>query len=799
MRSVIATVLFLSVVHGQTTPYDVTQSLETLNNAAERYGASAAWGYAFGFDVAVSGDWAAGGAGGWLGDNPPYFTILYKKNATGHYNREQIIDSQTVTVGGGKAISLGSTSLIVGGFTSTNFYDFNSGTGLWEQTNTDVMEARCSEQTQKPCETVELTDDGLYAIVGAPEANGLDGKIRIYTRQGGDWSGTLVYDEFIGPTDVKIGEVVDIADGGEYACSCGIGPRGTNAPNGNDFCYIFKRTGATWAILDTLTKANDAPGLYGTTYYDFGATCEMSDDGSLIFISQTNNGQVWSAIHLYKKDLVNVDEWDFVETLPKPTLASNAYGFSTEYNQGRFIVGDNAAYTNDGMVSLYYESGGTWVIQDDFFKPVPSVASNDRCGIAVDIVGDTIVTGCQWYKDYTLASETLSTQIGRVAMWNDVPSFPTAAPTPQPTPAPTLPQCTVSADCTNNFYCKGTSCIDPAPCTVHNDCAGAFNAGRLPYCAPNGFCKDVAASTCTTPTLCGVAATKYDTQRKSVGSIKQDVSTITNSVTRLTAAKSLITNLKTSETVDSDLVVSIKGEETVTMGTSLYEGLNASAVEAELEKLKIVRCAEAVDYCTVSITGNSRRMLGAGRELSQTVVVTIVYDVPDDIFDQIENSTSFDDPDFLADLAVASGVDQSEINVYATEGTLVIEFTLTDESGDDTPTDETVFGDITALQGSLTTVTDTVVGELNLTASDILTEELDLCGDRTCNGFGAELCNVETGVCDCPLGYLGINCDVSLNCGSNGDIVVGTTYCACDYPYYGFKCHLNRTCDETCS
>lgn len=617
-----------------------------------------------------------------------------------------------------------------------------------------------------PCHAVHMNAEGDRLIVGDPTGKA----IHIQSRSGTTWSAMTGGDNTQSSINY-FGEYVYMNPVGDRAAACGF-------YGATDGCVVYSYDGSTWTASSVLTKP--------AAFSQFGASVAMSNDGSRVYIGTNLGITVWEE--------GPVGTW--TENLSKRDNAYNTQptSMSVDSVTEQLFVGFiniNVECTACGAVYVYYTDQNGDLVSPGYLHVVSPQNDGDKLGRGVMANNNEVFAST---RDWNAATQSLG---GMFARWI-VNGPPTPSPTPAPTPAPTPPQCVVSADCTNNFYCKGTSCIDPAPCTVHNDCAGAFNAGRLPYCAPSGFCKDVAASTCSTVTLCNIAADKFTTNSKSIGSLKQDVSAIANSVTRLTAAKSLITNLKTAKTVAAPMVVSVKGEETVTMVTGLYEGLNSSAVETELAKLKAVRCADAADYCTVSITGNSRRILGEGRELAQSVVVTIVYDVPDDIFDQIQNSTSFDDPDFLADLAAASGVDPSEISVFATGGTLVIEFTLTDESGDDTLTDETVFDDITSLQGSLSTVTSTVVGELNLTASDILTEDLDLCGDRTCGGFGAELCDVGTGVCDCPVGYLGINCDVSLNCGANGDIVTGTSYCACDYPYYGFKCHLNRTCSELC-
>ena len=143
---------------------------------------------------------------------------------------------------------------------------------------------------------------------------------------------------------------------------------------------------------------------------------------------------------------------------------------------------------------------------------------------------------------------------------------------------------------------------------------------------------------------------------------------------------------------------------------------------------------------------------------------------------------------------LAAGVDVEDVDIQATSGNIVIRYTLLDESTEEDPVDEGVFDDIRAIQTSLVGITQNVVSELGIGVDDIVTSLIDLCNTRTCNNFGADLCNPVTGVCSCPQGWWGVNCDVQTSC-INGGIPVGSL-CQCTYPYYGLRCELTSACGD---
>lgn len=345
------------------------------------------------------------------------------------------------------------------------------------------------------------------------------------------------------------------------------------------------------------------------------------------------------------------------------------------------------------------------------------------------------------------------------------------------------------------LYCYSKSCVE------HNDCVGEFDMGRLPYCnKKEGICDDITSSSCATPSICIMEAINIENQNKIVGSIQLSLNT-DNATLREMAAHSLIVQLNdTTNAIQSTLSVSVQSSESVVMDSTLFTENDSEVI---LDYIKSLRCGVMSDYCIISLNEgvDSRRLKGLSdesRNLAITYTVTVAFEVDDEVFLTIMNSPTFDDPEFAALLAFAAGVNETQVDIHATDGSIRVVFTLLDESTEEDPVDEGVFDDIRAIQSSLVGIKSNVVSELGLDEDDVSLSSVDLCSTRNCNGFGSELCNPDTGVCLCPPGWWGVNCDVQTSC-INGGTPLGSL-CLCTYPYYGLRCELTSVCsgNEEC-
>lgn len=518
----------------------------------------------------------------------------------------------------------------------------------------------------------------------------------------------------------------------------------------------FKYDGSSWSESWLVPEVEVASSFFGK---------EVQARGKTLFAASTNN---LGKIHIYTADLNG--DYTFDTIIENPGYST--FGkFLRAYNAMRVCSFATQPTTNGGTLSVWDNIDGVWNNTGNFYAGYSSAQFSSEDGYC----GNRFVAGSNSYFDgsngHVITFET-----------NEAPLPP--------------PACITTPDCTGGKYCKDFQCKTPKVCTLHTDCFGELDAGRLPYCGKNGACKDPIASSCSTPILCDMHAKKYKTQQTSIGSLSQSFSSISNSVVRGSAALSSITKLKNQTTVQKNMDVFVQAEETIELWPALFDNNDEATI---LANIKQVRCGDAVDYCDVSVQSPSRRLGGLRNLQSNNYIVTIVYDVSDDVFDQINNSTSFDDPDFKNDLILASGVNASDVEISSTGGQLTVSFTLTEESIGNEPVGDDVFDDIATLQNSISAVTNEVITEFSLESSDIETQEVDLCNSRDCNGHGAELCDEDTGVCDCPDGYWGVNCDVETSCENDG--VPDGSYCVCEFPHYGLRCQFNRTatCVDACA
>jgi hypothetical protein len=371
-----------------------------------------------------------------------------------------------------------------------------------------------------------------------------------------------------------------------------------------------------------------------------------------------------------------------------------------------------------------------------------------------------------------------------------------------PDPPVPPPACTVSTDCgdinqycTTGFECASTACTGED----HSQCEGIFQSGRLPFCHKTGYCRDTKESTCGSTAACAKEQQRYKDNSNSVGKIDvtfggEDVETQRNAV------KTQIDFVKGNSTVSAEVKAYVKGTVDVSLESKFFDEVGNE--EEALDAIKTATCGVQKEFCTAAITASpgARRLDANGRQL-QTVeyTVTVTYDIDEDTFDDlIANNPSVNDPVFAATLAAAAGISADNVTITATGGELVVTYVLVAETNG-APLGDNILEEINSLQVNLDTVTSAIISQFNISSTDIQSTQLDPCDGRDCNGFGAELCNSNTGSCDCPAGYWGINCDATCTCLNGGSCPQNT--CLCHYPYYDFECGTVSTdcSDGTCT
>lgn len=328
-------------------------------------------------------------------------------------------------------------------------------------------------------------------------------------------------------------------------------------------------------------------------------------------------------------------------------------------------------------------------------------------------------------------------------------------------------QCINSNECADNEFCdKSNRCQLKTTCTSTSECYKAdFRLKRIPTCV-EGLCEDTFShpSGCFSGKDCTAKANNAQRKRESSGVIDVDFSKV-DSKTKL-AAKQIVQQMKQQQNITAIIT---------TTERATINGLGDVPIEEVINATRKTVCLGIEDVCRVEQVENELR-----RQLqSSTVTLLVTYELDESSFETF-NSTSFNDTSF-GELVASEieGVTADDISVTSLEGSLTVEIVV-----------ESDLESINSVQESLLNVTVAIEETYDLETS---VSEIDLCGTRDCNGFGAQLCNLSTGVCNCEgTGYTGIDCQTEFVCENNGVFV--NNYCTCLYPFFGQFCENTKQC-----
>lgn len=326
------------------------------------------------------------------------------------------------------------------------------------------------------------------------------------------------------------------------------------------------------------------------------------------------------------------------------------------------------------------------------------------------------------------------------------------------------------------YYCF-TQCKNNVNCQAY---VQDYNGGK---CVLYGNCDTVSASTSRitatkptpAPTISPTFSPTMSPVQTGVTVGKVEVKLInTNPVASQTATNDAIADIKSSTT---GTTIKVKTTEKATLPSSFYSS-NSNKTQLQ-ENIKAARGCTDCQVVFKNIPGGSRRMLQGG-----DVTVEIIFSLDDTAFAELVNTgNNLDDPQFLSDLATASGVPEGDISITVVGTEVVLEVTLVaypDENGN--PVTEDSIQDLQNLQDNVETIAQTVISEVG--DGEIESQVLDLCGERDCSGRGT--CNTETGICVCTGDWWGINCESTCECYNGGECV--NSYCQCLFPYFGLRC-----------
>lgn len=152
--------------------------------------------------------------------------------------------------------------------------------------------------------------------------------------------------------------------------------------------YIYKRTGTTWALEQTIVNPDpDASDWFGSSLAIYGDTIAIGLDKKL-GLSSTGG------LYIYKRSGTT---WTLEDTItdPVPDIDGN-HGFSDRVSifEDTLVTGshlDDTGASTAGSVYVFTRTAGVWTLEDTIINPTPLLG--DQFGWAVDIYLDTIVIG----------------------------------------------------------------------------------------------------------------------------------------------------------------------------------------------------------------------------------------------------------------------------------------------------------------------------------------------------------------------------------------------------------------------
>lgn len=654
-----------------------------------------------------------------------------------------------------------------------------------------------------------MSFDGSMLVVSArtldDNTNVNVGGIFIY-----DWNGTTLTlntikympvqnnGGFLGKNNLAVeGDVIAISD---IYCDEGLSNIGCG--------YVFKRNGGVWDNGVSLERpstvdANDYFGRYidtdGTTVVVTSSNYGSSNPKGIVAV-YTHNGTTW---HLDQEILPPVSSllgfgasvaldglWMFVGCSDSDIIAYKKTGdtwvfhevitlpeWSDEYNYGYIdklsyndpilaVSASNVWFASDGrsVVQMFLYNGTSWVNdQTERFRfKYPEGGVNSVIGEFIRTDGASIIVSEEAYDSNT----------GRVMV---LPIF-------QP--------CTTSSQCPSDQYCGADEfCKDKKSCSSHGDCIGEFVSGRLPYCdSSTSTCSDIYEGTCSTGVECDLKVARILANARKLGSIGS-----TTYISNVTKAREFVSRVNTefiaTTGITQDLDIFVDGTEEVTINSDLFT--NYGDDDTLMNHIKTIVCSESLaNLCSIGMA--NRRLL---RELQSEITVEVTYSIDSAIFESlVANGTSFSDESaFEQALAIALGVNTSDIVLSAASGTLVVEYVVSEEATGDDPLMEENLQALQDVESDLNTIVNAITTELDINPNSVNVQDVDYCAGRDCNNRGT--CNPDTGICDCTdTDYWGVNCETLVNC-NNGTKASGVAYCVCEYPEYGLRCENTKDCE----
>ena len=278
---------------------------------------------------------------------------------------------------------------------------------------------------------VEISEDGLYAFVGAPKdkvdpsSGAQRGSVHVFVRSGTTWSYQREMNEPVPDNGSEFGHRVSTNSDGSRVLISAPGAVVGSVDNVGAM-YVFTRSGTTWTLEATLDESMVGGFSGGVEQYEnFGDAISLSSDGAYAITGvkgdeKTGGADASGVAHIFYRSGTS---WTHQKSLSQDGVSAdataaqyNTFGCSVDITSdgSRVVIG--AQNTLDygkpeaGAAYIFVRSGTTWTFERYLEHPAPG--QGDRFGATVRIAanGDRVVVGAPW-DDTTGGSDMGSAHI----------------------------------------------------------------------------------------------------------------------------------------------------------------------------------------------------------------------------------------------------------------------------------------------------------------------------------------------------------------------------------------------------
>jgi hypothetical protein len=243
-------------------------------------------------------------------------------------------------------------------------------------------------------QSVAISGDGTYAIVGAPYDNTYTGSAYIFTRSGSTWTQQQKITASDAGTSDYFGWSVAISSDKTTILVGAVYDTITYTSQGS--AYIFTRSGSTWTQQQKIV-ASDA-GVYDW----FGQSVSLTSDGNTALVGAPRDDNYTGSAYIFTRSGSSWTQQQKITASDAATYDYFGYNVSISGDGTTAIMGaynDTVTANNQGSAYIFTYSGSSWTQQA---KLVASdAAQGDRFGYSVAISGDgtTAIIGAYYDDD----------------------------------------------------------------------------------------------------------------------------------------------------------------------------------------------------------------------------------------------------------------------------------------------------------------------------------------------------------------------------------------------------------------